>query len=279
MIRINIIGAGRLGKTLAYLMVKQGLVQIGGIVNTSVETTQDAIQFIGQGIACASIAQLPAADVTFITTPDKNIIETGRALALSPALKSGSVVVHCSGALGADILSFVKEKHCWAVSVHPMHSFARPEISILQYQTTYCAIEGDEEAFPVVESLFNPIGSICYKIPAHKKSLYHAAGVFASNYLVTLAQVAFDCLLEVGLEQPLGKEVLAHIMQNTLNNLSHASHPIHALTGPVQRGDTAVISQHEKSFSSQQHLDLYMHLAKTTLSLKKQFEPLSDLQT
>ncbi|CEG59209.1 Rossmann-like and DUF2520 domain-containing protein [Legionella fallonii] len=264
---VNIIGAGHLGKTIGHLLVKNKLVKIGSICNRSETSSINAIKFIGQGKYCPTINELPHADITFITTPDDLISVTCEELSKNKFIKKGSVVLHCSGSITSDALISVKERGCYVASVHPMRSFAKPELSVEQYAGTYCAIEGDKEAFPYVHSLFNSIGSITYEIDKIKKSSYHAAGVFASNYLVTLAQQALSCMKEAGVENEMAMHVITNIMRGTVSNLEKTLSPEQSLTGPIKRGDISTIMKHIESLTDVEQKHLYSTLGKATLHL------------
>ena len=264
---VNIIGAGNLGKTIGYLLYKSHLVQIGAVCNTTEESSQNAIKFIGSGTCYTKIRELPAADITFITTPDAHIPTACKELSKNKYIKKKSVVLHCSGALTTDELMPIKKIGCYVASVHPMRSFANPKLSAEQYKGTYCAIEGDEEAIPVVSALFESIGSITYKIDKEKKSLYHAAGVFASNYLVTLSQQALSCMENAGVEKKMAMDIITNIMKGTVSNLESTSSPDKSLTGPIKRADISTIRKHMDSLENSDQRHLYSALGKATISL------------
>ncbi len=263
----NIIGAGNLGKTIGYLLYQSNMVKIGSVCNTSKESSLNAIKFIGDGTYCEKISELQPADITFITTPDKYIHSACKELSKNKYLKKESIVLHCSGALTTDELISIKNKGCYTASVHPMRSFADPKLSIGQYNGTYCAMEGDEEAMPTIITLFKSIGSITYKVDKEKKSLYHAAGVFASNYMVTLSHQALSCMKQAGVEEKIAMNVITNIMQGTLSNLENTLSPEKSLTGPIKRGDVSTIKKHMSSFENIDQRNLYSSLGKETLSL------------
>ena len=264
---INIIGAGQLGKTLGHLLAKQSSAQIGAICNTSAQSTANAIQFIGQGSYCPEISQLPEADLTFIITPDRMIEPTCVELCQNKSLKPGHIVLHCSGLLTSEILSSATTRGCYVASVHPMGSFANPELSVKQFPGTYCAIEGDDEAVLIVQALFSAIGSKIYTIDKEKKALYHAAGVFASNYLTIIAEQARLCLEAAGFDDPFAMELITQIMRSTVANLENTCSPQLALTGPLQRGDIATLAQHLQSLPSEDLKRLYSQLGKGAITL------------
>ena len=96
MLSINFIGCGKLGKTLGFLLQHQRVATIGGIINTSLDSAQQACEFIGAGTAQMSLDKLPSADLTFIAVPDDHIKTVADRVANGASLKPGSIFVHCS---------------------------------------------------------------------------------------------------------------------------------------------------------------------------------------
>lgn len=263
----NIIGAGKLGQTLGRLIVKHNLAKIAGIHNRSQHRAMAAIQFIGDGEYCPAIKDLPPADITFITTPDDRLAETSLDLARSGQIKPGSIFIHCSGILTSDVISAVKLKDALVMSIHPMRSFADPALSVENFPGTYCATEGDIPALKKIEPFFESMGSINFQIAKDKKPLYHAAGVFASNYLVTLAQEAVNCFIAAKVEKKMALRMIINLMKGTLSNLEKSMSPQEALTGPIERGDLATIKKHLASLSSDKQRLLYSVMGKATIEL------------
>lgn len=264
--KINVIGAGKLGQTLGYLIVKNQLGKIGGIYNRRQVNSSEAIQFIGQGECFSSLAQLPPADISFITTPDEAIAETAKALCRSP-IKAGSLFVHCSGVLTSDVLSALKAHQAFIASIHPMRSFAKPSLAVEEYPGTFCAVEGDKEGLAILTPFFQSMGSVVHLINKEKKALYHASGVFASNYLITLAEQGSRCLQAVGIEKKQALSVIIDLMKGTLSNLQNLLSTEESLTGPIKRGDCETIKHHMSAFSNRDTALLYSTLGQATLPL------------
>lgn len=266
---INFIGAGHLGKTIGKLFVQHKIGKILGIFNSSYDSAKEAVLFMGQGTAFSSLEELPAADITFITTPDDLIESLCSKLVSVGHLKEKSIVLHCSGALSSTVLNTAKSKHCFVASVHPVRSFADPISSVKHYRGTFCSLEGDLEATEKLKNMFEEIGSITYFINGQKKSIYHAAGAFASNYIATLSKMALDCLKEAGIPDDVAFELTMNLMSDTLNNLKETQSSEKALTGPLKRGDLKTIEKHiavlEDTNKMMSHL--YKTLALATLEL------------
>ena len=162
--KLNIIGLGNVGQTLARLFVQNGLATIVGVYNRDQARALSGIAFIGQGEYYDDVTQLPHADITLITTSDSMIASMSQQYSLNKNLQPGDIILHCSGVLASDSISILRAKGCHVCSVHPMHSFINPSISLHKYPGTYCAFEGDDKAADVVIKLFAQIGSIIFKV-------------------------------------------------------------------------------------------------------------------
>jgi predicted short-subunit dehydrogenase-like oxidoreductase (DUF2520 family) len=73
------------------------------------------------------------------------------------------------------------------------------------------------------------------------KAVYHAAAVFASNYVVTSVWAAMRLLEQVGVRN--ARQLLAPLVSSSVENVTSIS-PARAMTGPVARGDTETIGRH-----------------------------------
>ena len=264
---VNIIGLGRVGQTLARLLVEHRLANIAGLYNRDAEDIQSRLDFIGEGEYFNNLATLPRADLTLITVVDSCIGEVAASYALNPNIKFGDVVAHCSGVLPSTCLEVLKQRGVEICSIHPMHSFVDPQISMQKYLGTLCAIEGDPGAVTVVQELFVAFGSEVFTVDKNRKALYHAAGVFASNYLLTLVAQSLNCLQEAKVAQEDAFNLVVSLMQSTLNNLVTKKSARDALTGPLQRGDHATLQKHLQAFTSVEEQHFYTILAKRTKEL------------
>ncbi|AJC50242.1 Rossmann-like and DUF2520 domain-containing protein [Coxiella endosymbiont of Amblyomma americanum] len=267
--KINFIGAGRVGKIIAKQIVDNKIALIQGVCNFSLESTEKAITYIGQGMAFRSIQELPPADITFITTHDDEIINCCQNLAKSKNLKKGSIVLHCSGFLLSDVLVSVKKRDCHIASMYPIRSFViASDINRNSDCVYYCTIEGDDyETLSLLSALFKRINYLVYPIDKRRKSICHIANVFASNYLVTLCDSALSCLKNSGITASDGFKIIINLMKNTLNNLESTQSTKKALTGPISRGDLGIVKNHLQVLSKTNLVELYKMLGLLTLSL------------
>ena len=273
---MNIIGSGKLGRTLARLFYEAGHVQIGGIYNRNPESSQSALNFIGDGTISAALEVMPNADFWLIATPDDAIQDCSKQLAQLNKAWCNTIVFHTSGLKTSAELSALKSSGSAIASIHPAHSFANPEQSLSTFKNTVCALEGDTQALQKITPLLEAIHAQTTHIQPEAKALYHAATVIASNYLVTLNEVSNALLAKAGFNEQLSTAVLAPLMTQTLKNTLETGAK-NALTGPIARGDQQTIKTHLEALKRDlpEYTGLYKTLGEKTLQLAKKQNNLS----
>lgn len=269
--RLNIIGCGHVGQTLARLWFLHDCVQIGDILNTSLASSQAATGFIGAGRAVAELEAMQPAEIHLLGCPDKELERCGAALAGSGLLRPGDVVFHCSGALSSRLLQPAHLYGAWVASVHPVKSFAEVDRAVASFSPTFCGVEGDPLAEVVLSPLFAAIGGIPFAIDPSKKTLYHAASVLACNYLVALQELSIQTFTEAGVGRELAMQILQPIVQETVSNV-FALGTAQALTGPIARGDYPVVGRQLAALQAWQPAagELYRLLGQQALALAGQ---------
>lgn len=264
---LNLIGPGRLGQTLAHLWQGTSLVQVAGILGRNPARTALARGFIGSG-AVIDWHDLRPADLTLIATSDDALASIVEQLAASHALRSGDVVFHCSGALSCDSLAPLRAKGVHVASIHPLKSFARPELAVTDFAGTYCGYEGDVSALALLLPLFSAIGGQCFQIVAANKTLYHAGAVLGCNALVALMHAALQSMEAAGVPQNIAWPALRPLIDGTLANIGRLG-PAGALTGPVMRGDVQTVARQYAALNAldPELAEVYAALGRVTLKL------------
>lgn len=240
---LNIIGAGKLGRTLGRLAAQSGQYRVQDCVARSAASAQAAVDFIGAGRACSQLAQVQPAALTLLSVPDDAIAATAQALADSGRVQPGAVVFHASGAAEAEILAPLRAVGAHVASLHPAFSFADPARAVMQFAATLCALEGDAAALPPLQDFAAAIGARPFALAPGGKAAYHAALSVASNYLVTLTDIARQLARQGGVDEALLPALLGPLMQGSLANALSMG-PQQALTGPIVRGDAATVARH-----------------------------------
>lgn len=244
---LNIVGCGKVGQTLAYLWRHTGTFAIQDVLTTSLHSAQSACARIGRGNPVPSLAAMRPADVWMIGVQDAHIAATATALAQAvgnhPAIQNPNCVVfHCSGALSSKLLESLAALRWQTASAHCILSFASVASAIAQFPGTACALEGDSAALACLRPSFERIGAQCFDVASDQKLIYHAAAVFATNFLPVLQKLAEDAWRASGVPSALLPGLRAALLNNAVANILRTG-PEDALTGPAARGDTAAIAR------------------------------------
>ncbi len=245
---LNIIGAGRVGQTLGRLLTLQGVFAVQDVLTNSAGSAQAACGFIGAGTPVTQLAQMRDADVWMLAVPDARIAAAATALAAhvqarsTPAPVEAPIVFHCSGAQSSALLAPLTELGWHAASAHCILSFASADAAIAQFPGTACALEGDASAINVLHSAFTTIQARCFEVQSQDKLLYHAAAVFATNFLPVIQSVAEEAWLASGVPQDVLPGLRSALLHNAVANITRLG-PAGALTGPAARGDVAAIAK------------------------------------
>jgi len=268
---LNIIGCGKVGKTLGRLWVKAGIFDIGDILNRSVDSAGEAALFIGAGRAVPRVEEMRPADVFFIGTPDIQIRKSCEALAASDVAQNRCIVFHCSGALPSADLKSAKMSSAFTASVHPVKSFTDPILSVNTIDGTYFGLEGDKQALDVLIPAIEAVGGKPFSIDPEQKTLYHSATVITCNYLTALLEIGIQTFIKAGLNREIAIQVMQPIVRETVENIFQYG-PVKALTGPIARGDSTIVEQQIDALSQWQsrYGDLYRILGHVALELSRQ---------
>jgi len=246
--RLNIVGAGRVAQTLSHRWHQQRSFVIQDVLTTSLASAQTACGVIGAGNAVAQMDALRDAEVWMLAVPDAQLAACAQALATarsvvgSPAAHPAPIAFHCSGAQGAVTLAPLSALGWRVASAHCILSFASVSAALEQFPGTPCALEGDASACDTLRTAFTAIGAHCFDVASSDKLLYHAAAVFATNFLPVLQATAEDLWQSTGMPTELIPHLRATLLRNAVANIT-ALGPQAALTGPAARGDTAAIAR------------------------------------
>lgn len=236
MLGLNVIGAGKLGRVFARLWALHGVLQVQEILNRDAGSAHNAIAMIGAGSAAQDLTSMRAADLWMLSVPDDALMVCCQALAAAQVLRPGDIVFHCSGAKSSAELQQLASQGVHLASMHPVRSFADPLQVAADFAGTICSVEGDEAALRVLQPILQAIGATVVQIEAAQKLLYHAGSVFASNYLVSLMDVALQAYQAAGIPPALAQAMAEPLARQTMENVWKLGTQ-RALTGPLARGD------------------------------------------
>jgi predicted short-subunit dehydrogenase-like oxidoreductase (DUF2520 family) len=271
---LGFIGAGKVGTALAALLHHRGAY----VAAVAGRTPQAGLNMaLGAGLS-VSVAKdragvLAGASIVFLTVPDDAIGPLCDEIAGKEGWRHGQGVVHCSGALPSTVLGAAKAQGARVASFHPLQAFANLQAALKNMPGSTFALEGDPALVAELARLVEALGGTPLHMRAEDKTLYHAAAVMSSNYLVTLAALASELLVRDGIAPDATTAVrhLVPLLRGTLDNLQALGLP-GALTGPLARGDAGTIARHLKALErgAPDTADLYRHLARLTLPMAEE---------
>jgi len=239
MLKIGFIGAGTVGTALAICLSRKGY----PVVAVS-SRSQTSARFLAQAIDSRPVLSnnqgvAEAAELTFITTPDDAIASVVSEI----KWHRGQSVVHCSGADSTDILASAKKSGAYVGVFHPLQTFAGSQQAIENMPGTTFALEAEEPLLDTLKEMATALGGHWIVLKAEDKVIYHAAAVFACNYLVTLVKLAGDLWQTFGISPETASQALLPLLKGTINNMATVGIP-ECLTGPIARGDTGTVKKH-----------------------------------
>ncbi len=273
-----IVGCGKVGKALGKFLVAAGY-DVAGVSSKSLSSAREAAKLLRTD-RCSDVPWkiTPAADVVLITTPDGAIADTCGRIAENRGFKTGAVVLHCSGALPSTILAPARDCGAFTGSMHPLQSFASDLFDRNPFEGIIMAVEGEPKALVIATQMANDLGAVCLAIKTEGKTLYHAAAVAASNYLVTLMSMAFKLLDAAGISGASAFDVLKPLIDGTLANIKAVGIP-QALTGPIARGDVVTVKNHLSEIASRtpELMELFKTLSRYTIDIARAKGSLSEI--
>jgi predicted short-subunit dehydrogenase-like oxidoreductase (DUF2520 family) len=263
--KVAIVGAGRLGTTLAQRLAEAGYAITEIIVRNnsrSVANVRRLAQKVGAKAASLTGASLDA-DIIWFCVPDSQI--AGAAADLLGHDWKNKIALHSSGVLSGDALESLRAAGASVASVHPLMTFvekSKPDLEGVPF-----AVEGDTVAVRVATSVIDNLGGNCLRISKQNKIAYHAFATIICPLLVSLLAASEKVAMLAGISQREARRRMMPIIRQTFANYARLG-PSASFSGPIVRGDTETIAQHLKTLSRAPEAKLvYVSLAQAALKL------------
>ena len=228
LINISIIGTGRVATHLAKALFAQGhrIVQVAG---RDIARSKQLADVVDASATLLSERNFLTCDLFIMSISDD-------ALALSNdfGLPSNIPIVHTSGSVGMEILSFQSSHGVF----YPLQTFSHDRV--VDFQSIPIFIEANNDKLSLM--LYSLASSISTKVnqanSAERKQL-HLAAVFACNFSNQLFAIAKDILDEKSLSYDWVKPLILETAQKAV-----AHNPDEVQTGPAVRNDQRIIQAH-----------------------------------
>jgi predicted short-subunit dehydrogenase-like oxidoreductase (DUF2520 family) len=243
LLRIVLIGAGRVGPAIAALLQDAGH-QIAGVASRSPDSAAPAAERLRAPVFDID-GDVPDATVALIAVPDSVVAEVGGRI--GSRLPEGTILCHFAGAFGIDVWSSISGRH-GLCALHPVQACPTTDLAIARLPGSAwgvtCTPETQSWARRLIE---RDLRGIAVDVAEQHRALWHAAAVTTANGTTGLLASAEAMLRSIGIEQPL--EVLGPLATGAVQNARETHHALSVLTGPAIRGDVATIRSHLDALS------------------------------
>jgi predicted short-subunit dehydrogenase-like oxidoreductase (DUF2520 family) len=184
--------------------------------------------------------RLPRAGILFLAVPDGAVSEmASRIAAMGPSPELA--IVHCSGSLGLGALSVLGDNP--RGSFHPLQSFPAPRDPSAFAGITIAVDATTPQLLRRLRELARGLGARPRRVRDAERVLYHAAAVFASNYVIVAVAEGVRALEAAGWKREEAEVALLPLVEGVVANLRRRG-VTGALTGPIRRGDSETVARH-----------------------------------
>jgi predicted short-subunit dehydrogenase-like oxidoreductase (DUF2520 family) len=264
-----IVGAGRAGLALGLSLFRAGW-DCDLVVCGRDEAAPEHPLFEGAASPARYTRSLPRADEPVrglvLAVPDAALAEVASAVA-STGRRGGEPALHLSGAYGAAVLAPLASAGWSTGALHPLAAVAEGTAGADRLRLVWWGVEATGAALGLATAIVDATDGRMLRIAPGAKPVYHAAAVFASNYVVALLGVAERLMADAGVDAEDARDALTALAEGAVENVADAG-PAAALTGPVARGDDVTVRAHLEHLSGGDR-PLYCRLAAAALDLAR----------
>lgn len=260
---IGVIGAGRLGTTLALALDARGG-RVSWVASQSRARAEELSAALDHAQATSAEELCAHASIVVLATPDDALRELSARL----PFRAQQAVVHCSGALEANVLEGARVAGPALGCLHPIQTFPARFGDASRFAGITIGVEASEPALRAwLHQACGALGATPLDLSGVDRARYHAAAVLASNYVIALHEAAACAFELAGLPREAARGALAPLTLGAANAV--AGLPLEqALTGPLARGDVHTIERHLAALAGEPALaELYRSLAARLLKL------------
>jgi predicted short-subunit dehydrogenase-like oxidoreductase (DUF2520 family) len=210
-----------------------------------------------------------ASDTLFLTVPDGTIKELWDYIG---RLSIGNkIICHCSGSLSSAVFSEINNHNAYGYSIHPLFGISNKLDSYKELSHAFFTLEGSEGHLYEMKMLLERLGNSVQIISSENKPVYHSAAVFASNFMIALAQTGIDLFKSCGFDEENARIALYPLMYGNMQNIVKQG-TTQALTGPIERCDIETVASH-LSCLNETEKQLYILLSKKLIAIAKRKNP------
>ena len=236
--KIGVIGAGRVGASLAFSSFPNGdVVAVSSRRAEQREWLSSSAPNLKVVEKATEVARL--CDLVFITTSDAAIKPVCDSIEWQPYHH----VVHCSGVLPLNVLASAKDAGAAVAGFHPLQTFPANDSRRL-LNISYAIDCDDNDLANWLWDLTRAYESEAFTIEgASAHAAYHASAVLACGLLAGLVGISAELWQHAGIEREHALKMLSPMLRSTVEAIAEDGLP-DAISGPYVRGDIETIKTH-----------------------------------
>ena len=205
---------------------------------------------------------MPPDGLLFLAVPDGAVAGMAdRIAALGPP--PGLAVVHVSGSLGLEALAALPDNP--RGSFHPLQSFPAPRDPAAFRGITVAVDATTPALLASLKRLARALGAKPKRVRDSERVLYHAAAVFASNFVLASVDEGVRLLQAAGWSRQEAERALMPLVEGVVENMRRRG-VVAALTGPIRRADVGTVERH---LAAVENPDLYRMLGLVALRIAR----------
>jgi len=232
---LGFIGAGPVGRTLATAFARAGQTVL--VAHARLRATDEGPQALTWAESPDAIAE--RADLTFLTVPDDHIA----AVCANVRWRSGTSVVHCSGATELAALATAAGAGAAVGGFHPLQMFANPAVALEGLAGCTVGIEAEAELADELDRLGQLIGLRPLRLPPGVRARYHASANYVGPFVIALLREASAIWQSFGADEAAAVAALAPLLRGTLAAAIDRG-LAGGMGGCVARGDLGTVRAH-----------------------------------
>ena len=242
---VSVIGAGKVGSTLALLLHRAGY-PVVSVISKSKKSAKHLARLVHCKVFSDSLSALsPETRFLLLTSPEETLRELIQKLDILTQIDyRGLFCAHVSGSETSDLFLPLKRRKAIPFSLHPIQTFPK-HLSVAEQAAKMPGItygfEGPRAALPFARRVAYDLQGSIIVIPKEEKILYHIACVFASNYPLVMLGAAEELFLS--LHRKVRRQHVQPLVEAAIENAIHLG-SVQALTGPVVRESLDTIRSH-----------------------------------
>ena len=236
---VGVIGAGRLGSSLAQAMADAGYT----VTAASTRRPEHARWLAGRmpGATVTNRAQDVAdtAAAVFICVDDGSIA----AVCDSIRWRDDQAVIHCSGAQPLSVMAAADAQGALTGGFHPLQTFPGPDMA-RRFSGIAFGVESRSTGLrDWMKRLAHDLGGTTVEISEDVRAAYHASAVMACGLLTGLVGLSADMWRSLGVDRQRAVDLLTPLVVSTVEGIGERGIPA-AITGPYVRGDVETVLMH-----------------------------------